>query len=207
MACAVGQKSTPGASEAKSPRGFALDKNGCLVAPPGLLARWEGESSACGPVLVRDRKYPQRVGLLAGNSGTTLAEGLTPKACRGRDCDFLSHQTPLGPVVIAALHHGSPEHISRYWLGLRQGDYFSFVSLTPGDVRSEGGEAVAPTVMLEPWRCGKDLALRRESSATGERALELSQREGRYLPDGPGWLVVPGVDWDSGNCERLPLTF
>lgn len=207
MACAVGPKPMPSGGSSLSPSGLALDQNGCLKAPPGLLARWEGQSSDCGPVLVRDRTYPQRIGLLAGHSGATLAEGLSPKACKGKNCAFLSHRTPLGPVVIAALNHGSPEHASRYWIGLRYGDQFSFVSLTPGDVQAEAGEPVAPSVMLEPWRCGQDLALRREARATGERALELAQREGRYLPDGHGWLVVPKVDWDSGNCERLALTF
>lgn len=207
MACAVGSKQRPTSQIKTSALGYALDQEGCVNLGKGLLARWEKSSSKCGPLLVQDSRYPRRVGLLAGESGSTLAEGVSPSACVGGACDFLSWNTKLGPVVVAALHPGSPDNPAQYWLGLRNGHFFSFISLTPSDAQTQAGEVVGPSVMLEPYKCGSHLALRREAKAKGERAKELAEREGRYVPDGQGWLVVPDVDWDTENCERLPLVF
>lgn len=110
-------------------------------------------------------------------------------------------------MVVASLNPQSPDNPAQYWLGLRSGSRFSFVALTPADAQAQAGEVVAPRVMLEPWKCGKHLALRREPSAQAELASELVEREGRYMPDGRGWLVVPQVNWEAAECSRLPLTF
>lgn len=211
MACAVGTKERAKPQvEASSTavKAWTYDEHGCLNPPSGLLARWESQASQCGTLLVQDSQYPSRVGLLSASTGTTLAEGITPEACRKDACKFLSWDSKLGPLVVASLQPTGPqENPSQYWLGMRAGHHFSFVSLTPADVQAQAGEVVAPSAMLEPWKCGSDLALRKEASAQANLAAELSEREGRYVPDGPGWLVVPKVDWEGEQCERLALTF
>lgn len=206
MACAVTSK-TPPAAVARNAAGFAVDKEGCLLPPPGLLARWDHRSSKCGTLLIQDSRDPLRVGLLSGQSGTTLAEGSAPEPCARGACKFFSWSSELGPLVVASLHPASSDNPSHFWLGLRRGHHFSFVTLTPNDAQARAGEVVAPRVMLEPWKCGPHLALRRERGARSEGRAELLEREGRYMPDGHGWLVVPDVDWDAEGCERLPLTF
>lgn len=181
---------------------------GCIAKPDLALGHWGDWERPCGTWLLRHGKHPRQIGVVAGKDGQTLARGRLPAGCE-QGCSFQTWSTEVGPLVVATQSQEASGGRDRHWLGMRRAQTISFVSITPDTSADPVGENAREGVMLEAWACEGRLALRlpetADSSELWTEREEMREREGLYVPDGSGWLIVPERE-DSGlNCHRLEL--
>lgn len=170
-----------------------------------MLARIE--TSGC-PVLLVSREEATLELVATDMDPTEPFSGTMPEEC-GRDrCIFWGKDTPVGPMVVAAVGSSESDMSDGAHLGVVHDKALRFIDLWAGAGEPAFGDLtdLGPAFSLEPWACEGKLGLfiaPRLAAAKGtDPPDELLARAGIYPPTGD---LEPTDSTSREGCKRIPI--